>query len=40
MSDETFPDVLPDPDPEQTLEWQEACKHAGISQKEGRKAER
>ena len=26
MSDETFHDVLPDPDPEQTLEWQEAIR--------------
>ena len=26
MSDETFRDVLPDPDPEQTLEWQEAIR--------------
>ena len=26
MSDDTFQDVLPDPDPEQTLEWQEAIR--------------
>ena len=26
MGDDDFRDVLPDPDPEQTLEWQEAIR--------------
>ena len=26
MGDDNFRDVLPDPDPEQTLEWQEAIR--------------